>query len=277
MKISKTILSGIFVLAFSALLFWAGTAYAATGCFNDTNGHWAETYICWMKDNGITSGTGGGNYSPEAFVTRAQMAVFMQRIINVPPETGDILISSGFSKWQKFYSTDPISFANFANGTFLRPSNAGTFTIINQPDIPVVLYGKNLQFAGVEICYQTEGGNYLSEVRVRTYSQSTNLASSTVRHFDSTDRTDTACRYYVLSTPVVMTAETGVEIFLDVVWTIANTDFGFGRTTFVFQPTNTNAVSVNSLGVGSLNSNEVFILKQADANEPDLSPEVRRP
>jgi hypothetical protein len=52
------------ILVFST--FWAGNVYAATGCFLDTNGHWAETFICWMKDNGITGGTGGGTTAPTA-------------------------------------------------------------------------------------------------------------------------------------------------------------------------------------------------------------------
>ncbi len=34
---------------------------AATGCFPDTDGHWAETFICWLKDNGITGGYPDGS------------------------------------------------------------------------------------------------------------------------------------------------------------------------------------------------------------------------
>lgn len=276
MKISKIKLSGIIAaIVVAPMLFWTGTVYASTGCFNDTNGHWAETFICWMKDNNITSGTGGGNYSPEDFVTRAQMAVFMNKANGVPPQTGDILISSGFGGWQSFYSSDPISSSNFANGTYLESSSVGTFTFVNQPDVPVILYGKSLNFAGVEVCYQTATGNYMSEIRVRTYTHVTNLASSNLRYSDSTDRSDTACRYYAFATPVLMTSEMGVEIFLDVTWTTANTEFGFGRLTYVFQPTSTTAVGASLAEVNSLKSDDVVILEQADVNEPDLSPEAR--
>jgi hypothetical protein len=41
----------------------------------------------WMKQlaaEGITSGCGGGNYCPDEPVTRAQMAVFLQRTFNLP-------------------------------------------------------------------------------------------------------------------------------------------------------------------------------------------------
>jgi len=51
---------------------------AATGCFPDTNGHGAEEFICWLSDNGITSGYPDGTYRPENGVTRAEMAVFLQ-------------------------------------------------------------------------------------------------------------------------------------------------------------------------------------------------------
>jgi hypothetical protein len=47
--------------------------------FNDTVGHWAEDWIEALKNDGITSGCGNGNYCPEASVTRAQMAVFLLR------------------------------------------------------------------------------------------------------------------------------------------------------------------------------------------------------
>ena len=81
MKYKNLLLIGtIMASLFVSLSLAVGNAYATTGCFTDTNGHWAETFICWMKDNGITTGTGSGNYSPEANVTRAQMAVFMQKL-----------------------------------------------------------------------------------------------------------------------------------------------------------------------------------------------------
>ena len=74
---SLFVLSVLVTLILTALV--VSTASASTGCFTDTNGHIFETFICWMKDNGITSGTAPGLYSPEAFVTRGQMAVFMER------------------------------------------------------------------------------------------------------------------------------------------------------------------------------------------------------
>jgi hypothetical protein len=48
--------------------------------FNDVpQNYWAYTQIETVAANGITAGCGGGNYCPLALVTRAQMAVFLER------------------------------------------------------------------------------------------------------------------------------------------------------------------------------------------------------
>ncbi len=56
----------------------------ADATFGDTSGHWAEDWIEQLAAEGITAGCGGGNYCPESFVTRAQMAVFLVRTFNLP-------------------------------------------------------------------------------------------------------------------------------------------------------------------------------------------------
>ncbi len=48
--------------------------------FNDVpTNYWAYSFIELFATRGITSGCGGGNYCPEDSVTRAQMAVFLER------------------------------------------------------------------------------------------------------------------------------------------------------------------------------------------------------
>jgi len=60
-----------------------GSAYSpptATGVFGDVDmSHWAVRWIEQMAAEGITAGCGGGNYCPDAQVTRDQMAVFLVR------------------------------------------------------------------------------------------------------------------------------------------------------------------------------------------------------
>jgi len=60
-----------------------GSSYSpppATGVFDDVDlGHWAVHWIEQLAVEGITAGCGGGNYCPDAQVTRDQMAVFLVR------------------------------------------------------------------------------------------------------------------------------------------------------------------------------------------------------
>lgn len=73
--------TGVIVSVVLALLIIVVTnAAASTGCFPDTNGHWAETFICWLYDNGIVSGYGDGTYRPNNATTRAEMSVYIQRV-----------------------------------------------------------------------------------------------------------------------------------------------------------------------------------------------------
>jgi hypothetical protein len=75
-----------------------GPSYAPPAVGNDTgfadvpSDHWAAAWIKQLAVDGITGGCGGGNYCPEAAVTRAQMAVFLLRsryaVSYSPPNVG---------------------------------------------------------------------------------------------------------------------------------------------------------------------------------------------
>jgi hypothetical protein len=67
-----------------------GSAYippiigAGSGFSDVPAGYWADTWIKQLAAEGITGGCGGGNYCPEAPVTRSQMAVFLVKTFNLP-------------------------------------------------------------------------------------------------------------------------------------------------------------------------------------------------
>jgi len=65
-----------------------GAAYTppnATGIFTDVpTSFWAANWIEQLAAEGITTGCGGGNYCPEAPVTRAEMAKFLVITFNLP-------------------------------------------------------------------------------------------------------------------------------------------------------------------------------------------------
>jgi hypothetical protein len=70
---------------------------SSTGFGDVPSTHWAAAWIRQLVADGITAGCGGGNYCPEAPVTRAQVAVFLLRskygASYVPPAVGN---STGF-------------------------------------------------------------------------------------------------------------------------------------------------------------------------------------
>jgi len=76
---------------------------ASAQSFNDVaSDYWAYSFIEILVGNGITAGCGGSNYCPEEKVTRAQMAVFLERGMNgssyvSPAATGNIFfdVSAG--------------------------------------------------------------------------------------------------------------------------------------------------------------------------------------
>lgn len=71
--------------------------------FNDTAGHWAEAWIEALKNDGITSGCGNGNYCPDSSVTRAQMAVFLLKAKHgssyIPPAATGVFTDVPTTYW----------------------------------------------------------------------------------------------------------------------------------------------------------------------------------
>ena len=74
---------------------------ASAQSFNDVPvDYWAYDHIEALYASGITGGCGGGNYCPADPVTRAQMAVFLERAIHgssfqPPPASGNLFLDVG--------------------------------------------------------------------------------------------------------------------------------------------------------------------------------------
>jgi len=75
----------------------------ASGRFSDVPlDYWALSFIETLAASGITVGCGGGNYCPEDSVTRAQMAVFLERGMHgsdfsPPAASGNVFLDVGAS------------------------------------------------------------------------------------------------------------------------------------------------------------------------------------
>lgn len=56
----------------------------STGFYDVPTNYWAAAWIKQLKVEGITTGCSGGNFCPESYVTRAQMAGLFVRTFNLP-------------------------------------------------------------------------------------------------------------------------------------------------------------------------------------------------
>jgi hypothetical protein len=201
MKRKTVLLFSVLAIVLAVTAFSVGNAYATTGCFNDTNGHWAETFICWMNDNAITGGYPDGGYHPNSSVTRAEMAVFMKAQAEVPPSTGDVYMTFGPNEWIPNYAYDGQARYFTIFGNFTAPTS-GTKLFQATPVLPSSLYNTVMYLKGVQICYDATSGGYLDTVTVthyKTYDDGTTAELNTLT--DTTDRTDTMCRQYFFASP----------------------------------------------------------------------------
>jgi len=199
MKSKKHLIVGL-VLALLASGLWTASVYASTGCFNDTNGNWAETYICWMKDNGITAGTGGGNYSPNNNVTRAEMAVFFQRLFNLS-QSGSMTIQAPADEWRpspgNVLSYSAISYMSQYDLTL---NSNGNFYLYLAPTLPLAMYNRPLKITGFQLCYYANANIYVSDITLYRSSFSYTLPIVT----DSAIRNTPSCSTFTIDPPYTM-------------------------------------------------------------------------
>ena len=106
----------------AGLPFTSGQSYTIFkgATFSDVEtDHWAWQYVERLVNAGITAGCGGGQYCPESTVTRAQMAVFLERGIHgssySPPAIGsstgftDVPLDHWAAAWIKQLAADGIT------------------------------------------------------------------------------------------------------------------------------------------------------------------------
>lgn len=73
--------------------------------FNDTKGHWAETYITALADKGLVDGVGGSMFAPEGRVTRAdflKMAMDAAGVVGHAYRDGECLDATN-DDWYCYY------------------------------------------------------------------------------------------------------------------------------------------------------------------------------
>ncbi len=61
---------------------------SASRPFDDIAGCWARDYIVHAWDRGIADGTGNGRFSPDSYITRQQIMVLLDRVLDLPDKNG---------------------------------------------------------------------------------------------------------------------------------------------------------------------------------------------
>jgi|WetSurMetagenome_2_1015567.scaffolds.fasta_scaffold89936_2 hypothetical protein len=261
MKHRSIMLFAILTVVLLVASFAVGRASATTGCFTDTNGHWAEVAICWMAENGITSGIGGGLYSPEGKVTRAQMAVFMKKVdelaitqmnsaisdavtamnnniatsISNALSSGTTFEMSGLNNWRGY--GDGSSYVQYyRNADVLRAPAAGTYAFTITPDIPGSLFNHQMFLKGVKLCYDATHGATLSYVDLEHIIRNAGQPYLYNQVTDSTGRTDNECREYMFSTPGDLVGTDHVVLYIEANFPGAADQLYIQSTSFILSP-----------------------------------------
>jgi len=127
------------------------TPDSCTGVFADVAcpslfANWIET----LASEGVTAGCGGGNYCPNAPVTRAQMAVFLLKAKHgasyVPPACAgvfaDVACPSAFANWIEELATEGVT-AGCGGGNYCpsSPNTRGQMAVFLAKTFGLLLYG----------------------------------------------------------------------------------------------------------------------------------------
>ncbi len=215
MKRKSVILIATTVTLLLVLAFAGGSA-SALGCFTDTNGHWAEAFICWMYDNGLSSGYPGGIFLPNNAISRAEVAVLLQKMRT----TGDFSFNQGPGNWV-VNGAGAESVTHYTSVDRLTaPASPGTYYFQSAITIPSNMYHTRMFLTGAKICYDATSGGVLDYIQFQHRLSSGYLWASLAD--DNTNRSDSACRTYTFSTPPSFYGGEFLSVFLTMTADVAN-------------------------------------------------------
>jgi len=209
MKQYKPFLLGILVTVLALSMFWVGVAFAATGCFTDTNGHPFENAICWMKSNGIQ---GGSTFKPNNAATRATVAQWLFKQSQIPPTQGAYTVTLGAANWVRNGSSANGTIAYFTDLLRLNASSS-TMNVQVNPSLPNHLYGRIPQITGAQLCASGTASQFIDSATLRVYE----LGASPVVLVDKSDpvdRTSTGCVSLTLDSPMLLGNNRWVSFFI---------------------------------------------------------------
>ena len=203
-----------------------------------------------LVDSGVTSGCGGGKYCPSAFVTREQMAAFMNRlgalgagktpVVNAAKLDGldstDLLgdgpiVIHQQGVWQ-IYQALNMQVRPGLGYTNVDLSLSGGGAIALELRGPGTIGGQQYGLESVQICYGDAFDVSIIETRV-----SIGAISGSVEYLtqDSTDRAMTTDGCYTENASDLVAPSAAVMVFLDLQW-VDNTIATIGTVTSTWAP-----------------------------------------
>ena len=160
----------------------------------------------------------------------------------VRPE-GEIRINAGPTNWvlgPNVEGKEPPATTYFADAFRLTSKEEATASAEITPELPVALFGRQMEILGAELCYNADADAILQGAFLELVTESNGIGEppplTQVAH-DSTPRTDHACRAYRAASAVPIGLDDQL-LFAVVVHfpTSSSSSFLIGRTTFLLQP-----------------------------------------
>ena len=152
------------------------------------------------------------------------------------PLAPPLRLTEGFGNWRPFSTADNLTFEVYSNVAYVKKATTGSGYVSLHPTLPLSQNGTRLRLTGVEQCYTASSSVVLSYIEINTFTHTNSAGPRTLQFSDPTDRSDSACRLYTLSTPYTLTPQDGVNIFAQGVWNTANSPLILGRTTLILEP-----------------------------------------
>ena len=157
--------------------------------------------------------------------------------------TGFMLIQGDPSGWKSSGGSVTTTSA-LDQTTFTSTSASGSATEFVVPNLPVATYGKKLQIAEVEVCYDASSLHLIDAIRFERTVNSNGIVATTSQTLDTTDRSDEACRHYSVSNGD-LTGDVTVAVSVASAWSDTGAILRLGRVTFMLEPTATDATPLS--------------------------------
>jgi hypothetical protein len=159
--------------------------------------------------------------------------------------TGIMLVQGDVSNWKHTVGSGTLtSSPGLAQTTFTSSSVGGNANIFLVPDLALAAYGKKLQMAGVEVCYDAAPTHKIDTITYHRTENASGIPSSSNQVLQDVDLTDEACRFYTLVSPALASDST-IAISVDSIWTDTGAVLKLGRVTFMLEPTATDATPLS--------------------------------